>query len=304
MHPLITRRQSLQILATSSLTLAGGWLSGVAIQSPSRLGPVCAFGKHLQWLSYEEVAAFLKDHDFDGLEATVRKGGQIKPEQVAEELPKLHAVLQSRGLQLPCIVTDINAVDSPYARTVLEVAAKLGVVQYRMNYYRYDVKEPIKAQLAGFRSQLKELAALNAELGIQAVYQNHAGANYVGGSNWDQWELLEGIDVDHVAAAFDPRHTVAEGSESWPVRWKLLQDKTRTLYLKDFRWEGGKAVHAPLGQGDVPHEFFQRVLTECQPGIPVSIHVEYVSSKDQSLQPDAMEALASDRQFLKKHFGV
>ena len=43
--------------------------------SGQRFGPVLAFAKHLQWLSFDEVAVFLEENDLDGIEATVRKGG-------------------------------------------------------------------------------------------------------------------------------------------------------------------------------------------------------------------------------------
>ena len=65
---------------------ASAALAGTALAADRGFGPVMAFAKHLQWLSFDELAEFLTEHDLDGIEATVRKGGQVEPENVEPRL--------------------------------------------------------------------------------------------------------------------------------------------------------------------------------------------------------------------------
>ena len=51
--------------------------------------PYCVFSKPLQMLSYDDLADLIAELGFDGIEGTIRPGGQITPEQVPVELPKM-----------------------------------------------------------------------------------------------------------------------------------------------------------------------------------------------------------------------
>ena len=65
----MNRRQLLKLGGVAAL-------AGAVQASDRRIGPVITFGKHLQWLSYDEVAAFLEENAFDGIEATVRRAAR------------------------------------------------------------------------------------------------------------------------------------------------------------------------------------------------------------------------------------
>jgi len=49
------------------------------------------------------------------------------------------------------------------------------------------------------------------------LYQNHAGAKYVGATVWDLQSLIDEIPVAEIGFAFDIRHAVAEAGLAWPV---------------------------------------------------------------------------------------
>ncbi len=138
-------------------------------------------------LTFDELADRIAELGFDGIEsAHFVPGGHIEPEAVPDELPKLVEALKKRGLEITVITSDVNGPNDPVNERVLRTAASLGVRRYRMRYFKYDMKKPILQQLDNWRPQVRELAALNAELGITAVYQNHAGRNYCGAPLWDR----------------------------------------------------------------------------------------------------------------------
>lgn len=287
------------------LRLGGGTvLASAARASDRRFGPVITFGKHLQWLSYDEVAAYLEEHDFDGIEATVRKGGQVEPQNVEKDLPRLVDALEKRGRKVVLIATDVNNAEDPLARRVIRTADGLGIPFFRMAYLRYDLERPVLEQLEAHRRTVVQLGEYLNDFQISGLYQNHAGKNLVGASIWDQRRLLEGAPEGRIAAIFDVRHATVEGGQSWPLLWRLIRDRVRIVYVKDFRWEGRKVVNVPLGRGQVDPELLQMVSAEVAPGTPLSLHMEYVDHRDPSKKAENMNAIAGDRVTLRQMVGI
>ncbi|MDP6915360.1 MAG: sugar phosphate isomerase/epimerase, partial [Verrucomicrobiota bacterium] len=66
----------------------------------NRKNTFCVFTKPLQMLSYDDLADLIAELGFDGIEGTIRPGGQITPEQVPDELPKMVDALKKRGLEM------------------------------------------------------------------------------------------------------------------------------------------------------------------------------------------------------------
>ena len=283
---------------------AAAALASNARASDQRFGPVMVFAKHLQWLAFDEVAVFLEENNLDGIEATVRKGGQVEPENVERDLPRLVEALDKRGRRVVMITTDVNDADNPLARRVIKTADSLGIKWFRMAYYRYDLERPILAQLEGHRQTVMRLADYLSGFQIMGLYQNHAGRNLVGGPIWDLHRLLEGVPADRVAAIYDLRHATVEGGLSWPVTWRAIRDRVRLIYMKDFRWEGREAINVPLGTGQVDPGLFDMVSTEVNEGTPVSLHMEYIDHRDPAKQRECMEAIVRDRQALRELTGA
>lgn len=245
---------------------------------PSR-PPVCAFIKFLQSLSYDEMAKRVADIGFDGIESTVRAKGHVLPERVKEDLPRQLEAVKEQGLDITIMTTDVLRVDDPYTEDVLRTGASLGLKRYRMGFYRYDPNRSVMEQLNEIRPQLRDLAELNRELGVTAVYQNHCGAKYVGAPIWDLCYLLDGVPVEEVGAAFDIRHATIEGGLSWPLEYDIIKPHLGAVFMKDFQWVGKKPEHVPLGEGRVDKKFLKQHLDS---GIdcPISLHVEYLKKGD------------------------
>ena len=268
----------------------------------------CTFIKFIQDLSYEELAKTLKKIGFDGAEVTVRKRGYISPESAADELPKLAEVFAKHELKINIVTTDIVDVDSPNAQAILKTAAALEVPRYRMGFCRYDLKAPIEPQLESLTPKFKELAALNREMGVTAVYQNHSGGRYVGASFWDLQKLLRGISPAEIGSIFDVRHAVAEGSGTWPIYYDVIKPHISALSVKDFKWARKKEkdkrlspVHCPLGEGQVDYTKFLKQFKKDFETALVTLHIEYLPKAGVEAN---VAAIKKDFEYLKKAMGV
>ena len=182
------------------------------------------------------------------------------------------------------------------------VAAKLGVKRYRMGYYKYDLKRPVVKQLDEFRPILKNLVALNKELGIQAVYQNHSGSNYVGAPLWDLHELFKPHDPAHVSVGFDMSHAKAEGTRAWPLHANLLRPRIGPLYVKSFKWVDSKRENCSLSEGIVDKKYPRQLIASGFTG-PINLHEEYLNHRDPTMIPQHVDAIRKDIVTLKSWLG-
>ena len=274
----LTRRSFLRAtaLGVAATALTPGALVG---QTESSRYKFCAFEKPLQYLSFPELADVMADAGLDGIEAAVRKGGHIVPEKVEDELPRMVEALQKRNLEITILTSDINQADAR-AEKVLRTAAKLGIKRYRMLWFQYDLQKPILPQLEALRPQLKDLAALNRQLGLTGLYQNHSGDKMVGAPLWDIYSLIKEFEPRDIALAYDIRHATVEGGLAWPLNFNLVKSHLGAICVKDFVWENNKVKNVPLGKGLVDRKFFT-MLKETGFSGPISVHVEYMErSKD------------------------
>ncbi|MSU50064.1 MAG: sugar phosphate isomerase/epimerase [Opitutus sp.] len=237
------------------------------------------FSKPLHWMSYADTAAMVKAAGYGGIDYTVRAAqGHVLPERVQEDLPRAIDAAHAAGLKVELITTKITSVRDQHAETVLKTAAKLGVKCYRTGNFNYDAKLGVTGTHEKLRPGLKELAALNASLGIHGAIQNHAGTR-VGSALWDLHALLRDIDPRGLGVQYDIRHAVVEGGQSWPVALKLLAPWIRCTDMKDFKWEQapGKATieNVPIGEGVVPFDAYFKLVRELQIAGPMSVHLEY-----------------------------
>jgi sugar phosphate isomerase/epimerase len=292
--------------ALAAATLPGSAASAAAVPQDKPY-EYCTFIKFIQDLSHEELATTLKEFGFDGAEVTVRKGGYIAPEAVADELPKLAEVFAKHDLKINILTTDIEGPDSPNVASILSTASKLGVKRYRMGFCRYDMKAPIMPQLESFKPMFKELAALNREAGVTAVYQNHAGGKYMGATFWDLKQVLSDIPVEEIGCIFDIRHAVAEGSGAWPIYYDIIKPHISALSAKDFDWGLKKEkdtrlspVHHPLGEGQVDYGKFLKQFKNDFASALVTLHVEYLPKAGVEAN---IEALKKDFGFLRTAMG-
>lgn len=288
-----------QFLTTTALAAP---LLDAESRGKKRRNPYCVFTKPLQMLSYDDLADLIAELGFDGIEGTIRPGGQITPEQVPDELPKMMASLKKRGLEMTIMASGINNADDKLNIQQLQVAAQLGIKRYRMSYHKYDLKKPVLNQMNELRPVLKNLVALNKELGLQAIYQNHSGSNYVGAPLWDLHELFKAHDPAHLAVGFDMSHATAEGTRAWPLHANLLRPRIGGLYVKDFRWTKNKRDNCPLAEGIVDRKYPAQLIASGYTG-PINLHVEYLKPFNKENVPNQVAAIKRDSATLKQWLG-
>lgn len=295
-----TRRQFLQTSLLSAASLA----SGTAVAKEKSAHKLCAFTKHLQGLSYADIAAIAAEVGLDGIEAPVRPGGHVEPGKVADDLPKLVEALKAQGLELTILTSGINQVsEEQNTEQVLRTAKALGVRQFRMMYFKYDLKAPIEPQIAEWKPKIHDLIQLCSEIGIQPLLQNHSGKDYFGAPIWDAWSLMKNYSPQQWGFALDSFHTTVEAGMSWPIDVSLISSHIQALYFKDVKWlTPGKADGVPLGTGMVNKSMAKTVLQSGFTG-PISLHTEYMkgdAAKDAQFVKDSIAAFKRDLAVMKE----
>jgi sugar phosphate isomerase/epimerase len=296
----LSRRRLLAGLATGmaaggAAALAAGGPAARAADPPPR-SKIIGFTKPFQSAGPTETADIVAQIGWDGVEFPVRPKGQVDPEKVEEDLPRYVETLAKAGREITVLCTAIKAPD-PLAEKVLRTAARLGIRRYRLGFWLYAPDRPIPEQIAEIRAVTRDLAALNAELGICGAHQNHSGSNYFGAPIWDIYEAVRDCDRDHMGICFDIGHATIEGGLSWPIEARLMRPSYTAVFLKDFLWKKGdkgwKSEWCPLGEGMVDRRFFTTLAASGYTG-PISQHHEY----ELGPQSEMIAAMKKDREVL------
>ncbi len=260
---------------------------------------IAVFTKFLEKLSFDELAEAIAPLGVAGLEAPLRKDGHIEPEKMAEQLPAFVGALAKKDLSVVIMASSINGVGKDgLAEKQLRAAAAAGIKKYRLQHLLYDLAKPLKPQIANFKAQLKDLAELNKAIGIQGLYQNHRGKNFVGGPIWDMVGMLEEIDVNHLGMAFDFAHATVEGANAWEMNFLLAQPHIGAVFFKDYKLINKKWEACPIGEGAVNPLAGKLVTQKLPNNIPISIHIEYVSGQD--VVAKTVAAMKNDLATVKK----
>lgn len=269
----LTRRDVL----LGSVALAA---SSYAAAEPKRW-PLCAFSKHFQWTDVAGAAETVRELGYDGLDLTVRPGGHVLPERVADDLPKAAEAIRKAGLVMPMVTTHVIDAQTPHAENVLKALVSLGVKRYRWGGLRYDLDRSVAAQLAEFKPRVRDLAAMNKQYGVCAMYHTHSGPREVGASMWDLYLLLKDFDAESVSVNYDIGHAHVEGGHGgWRHSANLLFPYMRGAAFKDFRWTRdakGEWIPGwcPLGDGMVRFKEFLPMLKKSGFTGPIQLHMEY-----------------------------
>lgn len=294
------RREFLQRLGALGVASLAS-TPAVAQAAAKGTNKTCFFTKHLQGLSFDDIASVAAEMGVSGIEAPVRPKGHVEPERVEVDLPLLCEALKKQGLEMTVLTSGINEVsEEQRTEAVLRTAKACGVERFRMSYFKYDLEKPIWPQLEEMKVKIKDLVQLCKEIGIQPLFQNHAGSNYAAAPVWDMYFIMREYAVEEFGFAFDIRHATVEGGTSWPLQAALAYDHFGAVYFKDFAWEGGKAANVPLGEGRVSPGF-ARMLVERGYAGPVSLHVEYLKgdARDPAVLKTFREAHVRDLAVLK-----
>ncbi len=243
------------------------------------------FSKHLQGIPLEEAAERVREAGITALDLTVRPGGHVEPAVARDALPAVVELLARFDMRIGMITTNILDATEPHTHDILTTAAALGIRHYKLGYYRYKGFGTLRAQRSEIIARLRDLVALNIELGIHAGFHNHPD-DFFGASVWDIDHVLTGLDPRAIGVYFDPSQaTIEGGSGGWLMGLDLVQERLTMLAVKDYRWADGKHRYAgarrhsievvPLSLGNTPWPQVIAILNSIDFHGPISFHAEY-----------------------------
>ena len=283
--------------------------------------PVAIFSKLYQELklNFEQSAEVTAEAGLDGIDCAVRAGGEIEPERAADDMPRYADALAKHSAKMLLLTTGILGVDSPRCREIIATAKKLGIRYYRLGFWHKPAGTSGDQYVNEIRSRLKELAALNRELGVCALFENHSapgtkvGGNQseasarkpsaegkssgmAGGDLAELYEIVKDFDPDQIAVAFDLGHAIIMHGDEWHVHFERLKNHIKVAYIKDV---GRTSRFVPFGQGEFAKNDFFTLLKRMNYRAPISMHIEYAWGPDGKKTRAAMvEMLKGNRRVL------
>jgi sugar phosphate isomerase/epimerase len=300
----LSRRQFLAraLAATSTAALCGAGALPALAAAPWPPA-VVVFSKIYQdlKLNFQEAATLTADAGLDGIDCPVRPGGEILPEHAARELPEYAAALKQRNLQMPFLTTGITSLASPHTEDILRAAKPLGVQFYRLGFTNRQADAPPGRQVSEVRARLKDLAALNQQMGMGAVLENHSasGHGYLGGDLTEMYELVKDFDPAQIGVAFDIGHAILAHGDDWRRHFQRLQSHVKVAYVKDIQRGQG---FVRFGQGELASNGYFKLLKQIGYRTPVCLHIEFDwSDKGKSkTRPALLQALQESTQALRR----
>ena len=276
----ITRRQFVH----STIRIATGMaLSSAVADKCFGAGPlnppVAVFSKVYQELKldFEQAAEVTAEAGLDGINCPVRPGGEIAPEQAADQMPLYAEALRQHRVQMLLLTTGIQGVSSPHARDILSTGKRLGVRYFRLGYWSHQPDRPVELLLGEIRSSLKELAAMNRELGVCGVLQNHSAPEdhsrrNAGCDLGEMYEIVKDFDPDQIGVAFDLGHAIIEHGDRWREHFERLKPHIQVVYVKDVQ---RPSRFVPFGEGEFRRTGFFQLLAKMNYRAPLSLHIEF-----------------------------
>ncbi|MDW8311064.1 MAG: TIM barrel protein, partial [Verrucomicrobiales bacterium] len=279
----LSRRQFLELAASAvSVAALTGACSATRRADVGFAPPIALFDKVLRQagLSLEDSAAFVGEMGLDGVDCAVRPNDRIEPARVREDLPRYAELLRQQRCKVLLLTTAILNPDAPHARTVLETARALGVRCYRLAFARWRSDAPVATQLAELKAVLRDVVALNRELGLCAVLQNHSPGEpggYLGGDLNHMFELVREFPPAQLGVAFDLGHALLVHGDAWPAHFERLKPHLRVAYIKDAHRQ---RRFVPFGEGEFGQTDFFTRLKQMRYAAPLSLHIEFDWARD------------------------
>lgn len=265
-------------LASTALSITGLALGERVLPAaePALKCPIAVFSKvyQEQRLDFATAAEITAEAGLDGIDCPVRPKGEIEPEHAADQLPLYAETLRPLNLKIWLLATGILSLATPFAESVLRTAKKLGIRYYRLDFIKRDSADPAR-QMREVRAHLKELAALNRELGLCTLLENHSPVGntvYFGGDLSEMATAVEGFDPEEIGVAFDIGHALLVHGTEWRAHFERLRPHFKIAYVKDVKRGAG---WVRFGEGDIGGTGYFGMLRTIGYHAPVSMHIEY-----------------------------
>ena len=207
---------------------------------PPTAMPFTLFTKPWPDKSLVELAGFVKNLGFDGVELPVRPGFQIPPEAVTKGLPQAARIFADAGLK-------IGSIAGPTDEATMAACAEARIPVIR-------IMAPIPpgvcylAAIEDYRRQWDLLVPLAQKYGVAVGVQNHNG-RYLANA----MQLRHAIgkyDPRYICAIWDPAHNALEG-EQLDLALDTVWSHLRIVNFKNAFWKLTSPPDAPEAQWDV-----------------------------------------------------
>lgn len=180
------------------------------------------FSKPWKDMPLPELAVFIRDTGFDGVELPVRPGFQVEPDRITEGLPEATRLFREAGVRIGSIACEPS-------ETVIAACAEAGVDLIRVCPSVREGESFFETE-ARLRKEYEALTPALEKAGVRIGVQNHAGPAI--GSSIGIFRLIEPLNPECVCAVWDPMHCVKAG-EIPPLALGILWSRLGLVNLKD-----------------------------------------------------------------------
>jgi sugar phosphate isomerase/epimerase len=239
--------------------------------------PIALFSKVYQELKldFDQAADLTAEAGLGGVDCPVRPKGEIEPERAADDMPRYAEALRKRHVNLLMLTTGISSMATPHTETVLRTAKQLGIRYYRLGFSTVTKQKLSDTPLSEIKAQLRDVAALNKQLGLTGVIQNHSPSGrstYVGGDLNEMFDIVKDFHPDEIGVAFDLGHALVVHGDDWGTQFERLKPHIRVAYVKDVRRPHD---FCRFGDGEFGQTDFFKRLKKMGLASPISMHIEY-----------------------------
>jgi sugar phosphate isomerase/epimerase len=230
---------------------------------------------------------------FDGVELMAQPGGHIPAENADLHLERGIEAMTGSGVDVYAVSTSFTSPADPTLRLALEWGSEMGIPAFRPGDWKFNDSEP-EARLIEVQREIATLASMARQTGTTVAIHNGT-VDCVGGSVWDLYFILRGMDQHLVGYDFDIGYAAAQ--TGWQTALRLVLPRLKMVTARDCYWSkdsgSWKLTECPLGEGMVDWPKFLAELAKVKYAGPISLHVGY-SPKDE------FAAIHTDQQFLRK----
>lgn len=213
-------------------------------------------GRNRTWLPDQEEKAYEYRYWLDNKST-------LDVEKIGEEVDRIMPVCREEDLEVFALSTYLNTDKYDDLVPVFKAAQKHGIPMVRVGLVplepAYDKETRSALDLSRkMRTELEALVELSKETGVKTVIEIHSDTLIASPSA--AYNMLRGLDPNHIGVIFDPGNMVKEGYEEYRKGFELLGDYVAHVHVKNGRYVekgepnplGAKVfefVWAPLDQG-------------------------------------------------------
>ena len=192
------------------------------------------FTKPWKTKTLPELAKFVHDLGFDGVELPVRPGFQVEPDTIAKGLPEAAKIFADHGVR-------IGTLAGPTDEATIAACAEAGVPIIRV-CEKIDLGIGYLATEKRLREGYDALSPTLDQHGVAIGVQNHADFNV--NNAMGILHLIEDYDPKHICAVLDQSHNGLNG-EPPELAIDIVWSHLKAVNLKSAYWVRSNGPEAP-----------------------------------------------------------